>query len=167
MPVKTPGGRSFWLMKSEPEEFSIDALARVTSEPWTGVRNYQARNFMRDNMKPGDGILFYHSNCEIPGIVGLARVASEAYPDPTQFDPASEYFDPKASPEAPRWVLVDVAFDRKFADTISLQTLRDHADRLDDFALVRRGNRLSVLPVTAAQWDFILSLEPGTTDVSR
>jgi predicted RNA-binding protein with PUA-like domain len=112
MPLKTPSTRSFWLMKSEPEEFSIDALARVTSEPWTGVRNYQARNFMRDDMKPGDGILFYHSNCEIPGIVGLARVASEAYSDPTQFDPASEYFDPKASPEAPRWVLVDVAFDR-------------------------------------------------------
>ncbi|PKM02500.1 MAG: EVE domain-containing protein, partial [Gammaproteobacteria bacterium HGW-Gammaproteobacteria-7] len=139
MPVKAPRTPSYWLMKSEPEEFSIDALARVESEPWTGVRNYQARNYMRDIMKPGDGILFYHSNCDLPGVVGLARVASEAYPDPTQFDPSSDYFDPKSSLQTPRWFLVDVAFERKFNQTIALQTLRDHADRLDDFALVRRG----------------------------
>ena len=99
-------GMAFWLMKSEPEEFSIDNLAVCGREPWTGVRNYQARNFMRDQMQIGDGVFFYHSNCAVPGIVGIARVACEAYPDPTQFDPESDYFDPKSSPEAPRWQMV-------------------------------------------------------------
>ncbi|MBB5016127.1 EVE domain-containing protein [Rehaibacterium terrae] len=149
----------YWLMKSEPAEFSIDDLARVGREPWTGVRNYQARNFMRDGMRPGDGVLFYHSNCAVPGVVGLAEVASAAYPDPTQFDPRSDYYDPKSDPHDPRWLLVDIAFKRKLARTISLAELRADAERLGDFPLIRRGNRLSVLPVTAAQFRHILSLE--------
>ena len=147
-----------WLMKSEPEEFSIDDLAARGREPWTGVRNYQARNFMRDAMRVGDGVFFYHSNCAVPGIVGTARVASAAYADPTQFDPQSDYFDPPSSPEAPRWQMVDVAFERKLPRTISLDELRRHAAALGDFPLLARGNRLSVLPVTCAQWDSILAL---------
>ncbi|PZQ13539.1 MAG: EVE domain-containing protein [Rhodanobacter denitrificans] len=145
-------------MKSEPEEFSIDDLERVGVEPWSGVRNYQARNFMRDGMRVGDGILFYHSNCAEPGVVGLAEVRSEAYPDPTQFERRSDYYDPASTREAPRWLLVDVGFRRKLERTITLAELKDR-DELGDFALTRRGNRLSVLPVTRAQWTFILSLE--------
>ena len=152
--------RRYWLMKSEPDTFSIDDLARVRVEPWNGVRNYQARNFMRDGMQVGDGVLFYHSNTDVPGVVGTATIASTAYPDPTQFDPTSDYHDPKSRREEPRWLLVDVAFDRKFERTVSLDELKQHADRLgEEFALIRRGNRLSILPVTAAQWKFILSLE--------
>jgi predicted RNA-binding protein with PUA-like domain len=149
----------YWLMKSEPEEFSIDDLKRVRREPWSGVRNYQARNFMRDDMQPGDGILFYHSNCEVPGVVGLARVVGRPYPDPTQFDPESDYWDPKATLESPRWFLIDVGFKRKLKRTIALAELKDHPGLGDDFALTRRGNRLSVMPVTAAQWRTILDLE--------
>ena len=149
---------NFWLMKSEPDEFSIDDLAACGREPWTGVRNYQARNFMRDGMRIGDGVFFYHSNCDVPGIVGVARVAGEAYPDPTQFDPESDYFDPRSTPEAPRWQLVDIAFERKLPRTLSLAELREHAEALGDFPLLARGNRLSVLPVTQAQWDTILAL---------
>ena len=152
--------RHYWLMKSEPDTFSIDDLERVGTEPWTGVRNYQARNFMRNAMKPGDGVLFYHSTCSPPGIAGVASVASDAYPDPTQFDPESEYHDPKASREQPRWYMVDVAFERKLQRTITLDEIKQHAAELgEDFALVQRGNRLSVLPVTAAQFKFLLSLE--------
>ena len=152
--------RRHWLMKSEPDAFSIDDLARVGTEPWTGVRNYQARNYMRNGMKPGDGVLFYHSNCTPPGIVGTATVASLPYPDPTQFDKASHYFDPKATPEEPRWFLVDVAFERKLGRIIPLDEIRAHADELgDEFALVKRGSRLSVMPVSAAQWKLLLSLE--------
>ncbi|MBB1088330.1 EVE domain-containing protein [Lysobacter sp. SG-8] len=152
--------RRFWLMKSEPDAFSIDDLERVGTEPWNGVRNYQARNFMRDGMKVGDGILFYHSNCKVPGIVGTATVASNAYPDETQFDRRSDYYDPKSTREAPRWQLVDVAFERKLPRTISLDEIKQHADRLgEEFPLVRRGNRLSVFPVSAAQWKYLLSLE--------
>ncbi|MFA5684311.1 MAG: EVE domain-containing protein [Lysobacteraceae bacterium] len=153
-----PRAKQYWLMKSEPEEFSIDDLARVVREPWTGVRNYQARNFMRDAMKVGDGVLFYHSNATPPGIAGLAEVVSAAYADPTQFDPDSDYHDPASSPEAPRWQLVDVGFVRRFKRLLTLDELRGHAGRLGDFALLRRGNRLSVLPVSAAQWKYILSL---------
>ncbi len=148
-----------WLMKSEPEEFSIADLQRVGVEPWTGVRNYQARNFMRDGMRPGDPVLFYHSNCDVPGVVGLARVHGEPYPDPTQFNPESDYYDPKSTPDAPRWLLVDVAYERSFRRTISLDELRNHAEALGDFALLRRGNRLSVLPVTPEQFAYILSLD--------
>lgn len=151
--------RQYWLMKSEPDEFSIDDLARVGTEPWTGVRNYQARNFMWKQMRVGDGVFFYHSNAAVPGIHGLARVVSTPYPDPTQFEPGSDYFDPKSRREEPRWWLVDVGFERKLARAISLDELRGHAGALDDFPLLRRGNRLSVLPVTAAQWKYILTLE--------
>lgn len=153
--------KRYWLMKSEPEDFSIDDLERVRTEPWTGVRNYQARNFMRDGMKPGDGVLFYHSNCDVPGVYGVAEVASAPYPDPTQFEPKSKYFDPKASREEPRWMLVDVGFVRKLAGPVPLDAIRGQAEALgEDFALIRKGTRLSVLPVTAAQWKIILSLEP-------
>ncbi|MFC6839361.1 EVE domain-containing protein [Xanthomonas theicola] len=152
--------KRYWLMKSEPDAFSIDDLQRAGSEPWNGVRNYQARNFMRDGMKVGDGILFYHSNCKVPGIVGVATVASPAYPDATQFDPGSDYHDPKATHEQPRWYLVDVAFERKLARTIALDEIKRHADALGDgFALTARGNRLSVFPVSAAQWKLLLALE--------
>jgi len=150
----------YWLMKSEPDAFSIDDLARVSTEPWTGVRNYQARNFMWKEMAVGDGVLFYHSNAKVPGVVGVARVASAPYPDPTQFDPNSEYWDPKATIDAPRWFLVDVSFERKLKDVISLDVLRANAGRLGDFVLLNRGTRLSVLPVTPAQWRTILELEP-------
>ncbi|MCE2943788.1 MAG: EVE domain-containing protein [Xanthomonadaceae bacterium] len=151
--------RQYWLMKSEPDEFSIDDLARVGSEPWSGVRNYQARNFMWKQMRVGDGVFFYHSNADVPGIYGLATVASTPYPDPTQFEPASDYYDAKSTREDPRWWLVDVGFERNLSRPISLDELRGHAEALDDFALLRRGNRLSVLPVTAAQWKHILTLE--------
>ncbi|MBL0162143.1 MAG: EVE domain-containing protein [Xanthomonadales bacterium] len=150
--------KRYWLLKSEPEEFSIDALAKVKSEPWSGVRNYQARNFIRDGMQIGDGVLFYHSNCAEPGVVGIAEVASQAHPDPTQFDKRSDYFDPAASREEPRWLLVDVRFKRKLKRTITLNELKGR-EQLEEFALIRRGNRLSVMPVTRAQWDFILGLE--------
>jgi predicted RNA-binding protein with PUA-like domain len=150
----------YWLMKSEPDAFSIDDLQNVKKEPWSGVRNYQARNFMWKDMKTGDGVLFYHSNAKIPGIAGLAKVASTAYPDPTQFDPESDYWDPKATPEKPRWFLVDVSFERKFKTVLSLETLKANADILGDFVLLNRGTRLSVLPVSKAQWQTILKLEP-------
>lgn len=152
--------KRYWLMKSEPEDFSIDDLQRVGTEPWTGVRNYQARNFMRDGMQIGDGVLFYHSTCEVPGIYGIAEVASAAYPDPTQFQKKSKYYDEKSKREEPRWLLVDVGFVRKLATSIPLETIRAHASALgEDFALIRKGTRLSVLPVTAAQWKTLLSLE--------
>ncbi len=148
-----------WLMKSEPDDFSIDHLERVGIEPWTGVRNFQARNFLR-SMHVGDGVLFYHSSTEVPGIHGIAEVASEPYPDPTQFNKKSKYFDPKSTKEAPRWFLVDVKFVRKLERGIPLGEIRGQAEALgEDFALIRRGTRLSVLPVTTAQWKILLSLE--------
>ena len=151
--------RRYWLMKSEPDAFSIDDLQRVGTEPWTGVRNYQARNNMRA-MQVGDGVLFYHSSCDVPGIVGVATVASAPYPDPTQFDKKSDYHDPKATREQPRWELVDVTFERKLKRTIPLEEIRQHTDELGEgFALTQRGSRLSVLPVAAAQWKLLLSLE--------
>jgi predicted RNA-binding protein with PUA-like domain len=154
----SPARISHWLMKSEPDTFSIDDLKARGSEPWDGVRNYQARNFMRDGMRVGDGVFFYHSNCAEPGIVGLAEVASEAYPDPSQFDPKSDYFDPGASRDNPRWMLVDVAFVRKLKRTITLKELQA-LPSLAEMALVRKGNRLSVMPVAAAEWKTILALE--------
>ncbi|MFT3806973.1 EVE domain-containing protein [Arenimonas sp.] len=150
---------AYWLMKTEPDEFSIDSLAKVGREPWSGVRNYQARNYMMKDMKVGDGILFYHSSTAIPGVAGLAKVACEAYPDPTQFDRKSDYFDAASPRDNPRWWLVDVAFERKFGRVVTLDEIKARADKLGDFALLRKGNRLSVLPVTAAQWKQILSLE--------
>ena len=148
----------YWLMKTEPDEFSIDDLARKKIEPWTGVRNYQARNFMRDGMQVGDGVLFYHSSCEVPGVAGIAEVASAAYPDPSQFDRTSDYYDAGSKPEEPRWFLVDVRFKRKLKRVIALTELKDRKE-LAGFPLIARGNRLSVLPVTKTQWDFILGLE--------
>ena len=147
----------YWLMKTEPDEFSIDDLARKKVEPWTGVRNYQARNFMRE-MQAGDGVLFYHSSCEVPGVAGIAEVAQAAYPDPTQFDRKSDYYDAASKREEPRWSLVDVRFKRKLKRVIPLAELKDRKE-LDGFALLARGNRLSVLPVAKTQWDFILGLE--------
>ena len=137
-----------WLMKSEPDEFSIDALAKAGSEPWSGVRNYQARNFMRQ-MQPGDGVLFYHSSTAVPGIAGLAKVASAPYPDPTQFDRKSHYFDPKATREQPRWEMVDVKFEKKFKQVLALSTLKENEERLEGLGVLQRGSRLSVQPVTA------------------
>jgi predicted RNA-binding protein with PUA-like domain len=147
----------YWLMKTEPDEFSIDDLAKKKVEPWTGVRNYQARNFIRE-MEAGDGVLFYHSSCEVPGVAGIAEVAATAYPDPTQFDRKSDYYDAASKREEPRWSLVDVKFKRKLKRVIPLAELKDR-DELEGFALLARGNRLSVLPVSKAQWDFILGLE--------
>ncbi len=152
--------KRYWLMKSEPDAFSIDDLQKVGTEPWNGVRNYQARNFMRDGMQIGDGVLFYHSNCAVPGISGIATVASKAYPDETQFDQKSDYHDPKATREEPRWMLVDIAFERKLTRVIPLQEIKQHRDALGEgFALTSKGTRLSVMPVTAAQWKLLLSLE--------
>jgi predicted RNA-binding protein with PUA-like domain len=148
----------YWLMKTEPDEFSIDDLARKKVEPWTGVRNYQARNFMRDGMQVGDGVLFYHSSCAEPGVAGIAEVATAAHPDPTQFDRKSDYYDAASKREEPRWFLVDVKFKRKLKRVIPLTELKSRPE-LEGFALVSRGNRLSVLPVTKTQWDFILGLE--------
>lgn len=147
-----------WLMKSEPDAYSIDDLERDRREPWDGIRNYQARNMMRDDMRVGDEIFFYHSSCKEPGIVGIARVASEPYPDPTQFDPESRYFDPTSDPDDPRWCLVDVEFVRRLARTITLTELKDQP-KLDGLLVARRGNRLSIMPVSSAHWARILELE--------
>ena len=150
--------KNYWLMKSEPDECSIDdALAAPDrTVPWTGVRNYEARNFMRDLMRPGDGVLFYHSSCAQPGIAGIARVASRAYADATQFDRKSKYFDAAATAEDPRWVHVDVQAVRKI-ELIPIATLRARPE-LADLAILRRGNRLSITPVTAAHWKFITTV---------
>jgi predicted RNA-binding protein with PUA-like domain len=147
-----------WLMKSEPDAYSIDDLERDRCEMWDGIRNYQARNMMRDDMKIGDEIFFYHSNCKEPGIVGIARVASEPYPDPTQFDKKSRYHDAKSSKDDPRWCLVDVEFVRKLARNITLTELKAQKT-LADMILTRKGNRLSIMPVGKKHWNKILSLE--------
>jgi predicted RNA-binding protein with PUA-like domain len=149
-----------WLMKSEPSVFGIDDLARCKrqTEPWDGVRNYQARNMMRDEMQVGDGVFFYHSNCKVPGIVGIMRVVRAGYPDPTAFDKQHRYYDPKSDPENPRWYLVDVQLERRFTETIALSELRRHA-RLARMTILQKGNRLSITPVTPAQWRFILTLD--------
>nr|WP_245611701.1 EVE domain-containing protein [Nevskia soli] len=151
---------AYWLMKSEPDSFSIDDLQRRPKkiEAWDGVRNYQARNFMRQ-MKLGDQAFFYHSSCEVPGIVGLMKVVAEAYPDPTQFDAGHHHYDPASKPEEPRWSLVDMKFERKLKRVITLTELREHEGKLSNFRLLARGTRLSVLPVTPAQWEYILKLE--------
>ncbi len=151
---------AYWLMKSEPDTFSIDDLkARPNqTEHWDGVRNYQARNMMRDEMKLGDLVFFYHSNCDEPGIVGIAKVVKEGYPDFTAFDPYDKHFDPKSNADKPTWIMVDVQFVKKLSRTISLKELKLKTE-LADLALVRRGNRLSIMPVTEAQWQFILALE--------
>ena len=149
---------AYWLMKSEPDVYSIDDLKRDKREPWDGIRNYQARNMMRDDMQIGDEVFFYHSNCKEPGIVGVMKVASKPYPDPTQFDKKSKYFDPKSDPDNPRWLLVDVAYKRKLKRTITLSEIRE-AKGLDGLILTRKGNRLSVIPVEKKHWDKLPSLE--------
>ncbi len=152
------GTMAYWLVKSEPDAYSIDDLARDRTEHWDGIRNYQARNMMRDDMRIGEGVLFYHSSCATPGVVGIAKVASKPYADPTQFDPESRYYDPKSDPDDPRWILVDMAFERKLGRTIPLSELKDIPE-LADMILLRRGNRLSIMPVDKAHWNLILSLE--------
>ncbi len=148
----------YWLMKSEPDECSIDDLAKRPHQtvPWTGVRNYQARNFMRDQMRVGDGVLFYHSSCPQPGVAGLATVASTAYPDETQFDPGSKYFDAKSSREAPRWLHVDVKLARK-TRLLPLAEMRQRPE-LATMQLLRPGSRLSITPVTPEEWQAVLRL---------
>jgi predicted RNA-binding protein with PUA-like domain len=149
-----------WLMKSEPDAFSIDDLAARPrqTEPWNGVRNYQARNYLRE-MEIGDHAFFYHSSCDEPGIVGLMRIASRPKADPTQFDPESPYYDPKSTAAAPRWFLVDVRFERRLQRTLTLNELRQHARELEGLPLLSRGNRLSVMPVLPEHWSHILALE--------
>jgi predicted RNA-binding protein with PUA-like domain len=149
---------SYWLMKSEPSECSIDDLAAAPGQtvPWVGVRNYQSRNYMRDHMRVGDGVLFYHSSCPQPGVAGLAEVASTAYPDATQFEAGNDYFDPKSTPEQPRWLHVDVRLVRK-TELLGLQAMRD-APTLATMIVLRRGNRLSITPVTAAEWKAVNKL---------
>jgi len=145
----------YWLMKSEPSDVSIDDLASLPNQTvdWYGIRNYQARNFMRDQMSIGDGVLFYHSNCKVPGIAGIAQVCSNAYPDPTQFDHNSHYFDPKATQETPRWVHVDVQLVKK-VKFIPLAELRLHPE-LENMRTLQRGNRLSITPVDPTEWKYI------------
>jgi predicted RNA-binding protein with PUA-like domain len=152
------GQMRYWLMKSEPDEFSIDDLATVPERTvaWFGVRNYQARNFMRDQMRLGDQVFFYHSSCPQPGIAGLATVSRQAYPDTTQFEPKSKYFDAKATPETPRWFNVDVKLKKK-TRLVSLDELRIHPE-LARMRILQRGNRLSVTPVDPAEWKFVLGL---------
>lgn len=145
-------------MKSEPSEFGIDDLRRVGVEPWDGVRNYQVRNMMRDEMQKGDLAFLYHSACEEIGIAGIMTIAREAYPDPTAFDAASDHFDPKSDPDNPRWLMVEVRYRRRLKRVIGLAELKRHL-QLKDMPLLRKANRLSVTPVTIEQWDFILSLE--------
>ena len=142
-----------WLMKSEPDEFSIDDLVTAGSTPWFGVRNYQARNFMRDEMRVGDLAFFYHSSCPDPGIAGICRVSRPAFPDATQFDPDSGYYDPKSTRDSPRWVNVEVELVEK-TRLVTLAELRVHRE-LADMVVLRRGNRLSITPVTGAEWRFV------------
>jgi len=152
----------YWLMKSEPDVFGIDDLARSPRKTthWDGVRNFQARSFMRDQMRVGDLAFFYHSNCEEPAIAGIAKVVKQGYPDHTAFDASDKHYDPDSDRAAPRWYMVDVRFERKLRAPITLATLRQHADgALKGLALLKRGNRLSITPVSAAHWKFILSLE--------
>jgi predicted RNA-binding protein with PUA-like domain len=152
---------NYWLFKSEPGEFSIDDLASMPgrTEHWDGVRNYQARNFMRDEMRKGDLAFFYHSSCAQPAIVGIVEVCREAYPDHTAFDPTDKHFDEKSDPQDPRWYMVDVKLVRRFDAPVTLKQLKSYENRdLKDFTLLRRGNRLSVMPVARKHWDFIISL---------
>ncbi|MBW8894144.1 MAG: EVE domain-containing protein [Burkholderiales bacterium] len=145
---------NYWLMKSEPDEASVLDLERAGTLPWTGVRNYQARNFMRDSMQLGDGVLFYHSSCPEPGIAGLAEVCSVAYPDATQFDVKSPYYDPKSKPEAPRWLHVDVRW-HETTRLLSLKEMRE-APELAGMQVLQRGNRLSITPVSPTEWRAVL-----------
>jgi predicted RNA-binding protein with PUA-like domain len=151
-----------WLFKSEPATFSIDDLGKAPKQTtaWDGVRNYQARNMLRDSIKKGDLAFFYYSSCDVPGIAGIVRIARDGYPDATAFDSKHDHYDAGSKKDAPSWYAVDVKFERKFKRIITLDELRIHAEKkLKDFVLLRRGNRLSVMPVTKKDWDFILTLE--------
>ncbi|MDX1443431.1 MAG: EVE domain-containing protein [Gammaproteobacteria bacterium] len=150
---------NYWLMKSEPDEFSIDDLKTFGKKGahWDGVRNYQARNFMRDEMKVGDLAFFYHSNTKVPGIVGVMEIVREGYVDHTAFDPDDKHFDPKSDPEKPRWFMVDVAFRERFNDTVSLAELRENK-ALEDMLILRKGNRLSITPVTKKEWNEVMKM---------
>lgn len=152
---------NYWLLKTEPSSFGIDDLARAPRKttPWDGVRNYQARNFIRDGMKKGDQGLFYHSSCETPGVAGIVSVVREAYPDATAFEKGHHHYDEDSDPTEPRWFMVDVRLERKFDGVITLDELRKHANgKLKDLIVLKRGNRLSITPVTKSEWQFILSL---------
>ena len=153
---------NYWLLKSEPDAFSLDDLQSCPNqtEHWDGVRNYQVRNMLRDDIKKGDQAFFYHSSCKVPAIVGVVDIVSNGYPDHTALDANSKYFDAKSTAESPRWFMVDVAFHRAFKRSISLSELKQQPFLLDsDFALTRKGSRLSIMPVSAEQWRYILSLE--------
>ena len=152
---------AYWLFKSEPDTFGIDDLAAQPSQTdhWDGVRNYQARNFMRDRMRAGDLGFFYHSNTKEPGIVGIVEIAREAYPDHTALDPEDPHYDPKSDPDDPRWYMVDVRLVRKLDRKITLDELKQRAADLGDLPLVKKGNRLSIMPVPDDVWGYILSLE--------
>jgi predicted RNA-binding protein with PUA-like domain len=153
---------NYWLLKSEPDSFSIDDLGKAPNQTtaWDGVRNFQARNMLRDSMKKGDLAFFYHSSCDIPGIAGIVSIVREGYPDVTAFDPKHHHYDADSKQEAPRWFVVDLKLKRKLKRVITLDELRKYADKkLKDFVLLRRGNRLSVMPVSNKDWDFVLGLE--------
>ena len=148
---------NYWLMKSEPDVFSIDNLKTKKKSGWDGVRNYQARNFMRDDMKLGDLVLFYHSSCEVPGVAGLAKVSKTSHPDPSQFDSKSEYYDPKATKENPRWFMVEVEFVEKFDHVVTLTEIKN-TKGLDKMPLVQKGSRLSINPVAPSEFKIISAL---------
>jgi predicted RNA-binding protein with PUA-like domain len=152
---------NYWLMKSEPSTFGIDHLTRAKNRTtaWDGVRNYQARNFLRDQMKKGDLAFFYHSSCEVPGIAGIVKIVREGYPDRTAFDKKDDHYDPDSDPQNPRWYVIDVQLETKFDDIITLEVLREHSKGpLKDMLLLKRGNRLSITPVTKQEWTFINTL---------
>ncbi len=148
----------YWLMKSEPDAFSIDDLKTAKTEPWDGIRNYQARNMMRDEMKKGDQVLFYHSSCKQPGVVGEMTVAKEKYPDHTSWDPTSKYFDAKSSPDNPHWFMVDVRYKRHLKRIIPLSELKSNL-ALNEMPLVKKGTRLSIMPLTEQEYESILTME--------
>ncbi len=147
----------YWLMKTEPDVFSIETLQKKNKAPWDGVRNYQARNFMKNDMKVGDLVLFYHSSCEPPGVAGVAKVAREAYPDHTSWDTKSEYYDPRSSKEKPLWFMVDVEFVESFPRFVALEELREHP-QLEKMVVLRKGMRLSIQPVTKEEFEFVRKL---------
>jgi predicted RNA-binding protein with PUA-like domain len=153
---------NYWLLKSEPDTFSIDALSKAPKQTtaWDGVRNYQARNMLRDDMKKGDQAFLYYSSTDVPGIVAIMKIVKDGYPDPTAFDRKHDHYDPESDPAEPRWFMVDVQLDRRLGRVISLEELRKHATKqLKNMVLLRRGNRLSVTPVEPEEWKFIVSLE--------